>query len=534
MKSRLWPVIALLILGFFIRTHHLLIQNPYIDEGFHIKRASVVWDFAQNPGRFSQGKVLLYFWLGLFETGPLTALFSARFGMALFAVITGSAVYLLGKLLRDHSTAVIALAIYTVLPFTFFYERLAMADSFAAGLMALVAWRSIIFARRPRWQEGIILGVLIAFTTMAKLTMGFIPLLPLAAAVIYSKTDWIDLWIRAYMPPLLLAGIVFILIWSPLAVPAYLERDNPEAFALVSDYNVKSFEEVQDDALEHREESLRRDRQEYIKTALKAYLKRIDKYVKGVWPLIEDFTGEVLPRLIVTIALGGLTLTPYDRRHLWNLLFILFWLGLITALILVKATLITSRYFMPAVIPIVLLIATTITGFWQLNQIGKVISAGIGIFLIGWVIIFALPFADAALNNPDDLPLEGTNHTEYQTAFLSGDDALRDAADVVNTLDQEPVYATWNICDMLYFYTEKHLRCLGRTTSTQELVDFLGEDFQPGESGYLVISGWGNPPFFTKSSRLRWEEIAKFERKQIKRPVWVYRLWLPPSNTAMD
>ena len=49
-------------------------KNPYVDEGFHIKRAGLVWNFDVNPGRFAHGKVLLYFWLGLFETGPETAL----------------------------------------------------------------------------------------------------------------------------------------------------------------------------------------------------------------------------------------------------------------------------------------------------------------------------------------------------------------------------------------------------------------------------------------------------------------------------
>ena len=63
-------IVGLLLLHFYLRTHHILNLPAYIDEGFHVKRASWVWDFKTNPGHFAHGKVLLYFWLGLFESPP--------------------------------------------------------------------------------------------------------------------------------------------------------------------------------------------------------------------------------------------------------------------------------------------------------------------------------------------------------------------------------------------------------------------------------------------------------------------------------
>ena len=94
-----------------------------------------------------------------------------------FSLITASAIYALGRRIANHRTGALALALYAVLPLAFFYERMAMADPLAAGLAALVAWRSLSFARRPTLRAGIVLGGLLAMASLAKLTMGLLPLL---------------------------------------------------------------------------------------------------------------------------------------------------------------------------------------------------------------------------------------------------------------------------------------------------------------------------------------------------------------------
>jgi hypothetical protein len=176
-------------------------------------RAATAWDLDVNPGRFSDGKFLLFYYLGLFEADPTTALFVSRTAIALFSLISGSVVYLLARWLHCHISGLLALAIYVALPFTFFHERMALADPFAAGFGCLVAWRSLVFARHPRWRDGVILGGLLALSTMAKLTSGSLPILPVLASVVYFAAighirGQNEVVIRCYLPPLALAATV--------------------------------------------------------------------------------------------------------------------------------------------------------------------------------------------------------------------------------------------------------------------------------------------------------------------------------------
>ena len=334
MNLRLLSVVALLLCLFLIRAHHITAQDPYIDEGFHVTRANVVWDFDTNPGRFAHGKVLLYFWLGIFESDQPTSLYTSRTGMALFALISGAVIYRLGRMFRDHPTGLLALALYAILPLAFFYERLAFADPLASGLATLVVWRSLIFARRPTWREGLILGILIALATMAKLTMGLIPLIPVIAALVYypwRSFAQIRAWAERYIPPLILAAVVVIVVWMPLAIPAYLAKDSDEPFVLVSSFNIQSAEQN----------------------------PSTQEYIREITPLITDFTTETW------FALAGLALLAwfiFKRGAYRHIIFLLTWLLLLTVLSVVAARLISSRYFMPLAAPLVILIAYCVMG----------------------------------------------------------------------------------------------------------------------------------------------------------------------------
>ena len=101
-KFDLWPVILLLLVHFFIRHHHPTWQYAYVDEGFHARRAAVVWDFEQNPGRFAHGKVLLYFWMGLFEGDSTHNLHLLRTSIAIFSLITAATLYRIGRILGNR------------------------------------------------------------------------------------------------------------------------------------------------------------------------------------------------------------------------------------------------------------------------------------------------------------------------------------------------------------------------------------------------------------------------------------------------
>ena len=127
------PVVALLLIHLLIRSHHITALEPYVDEGSHLVRGAAVWHFETHPARLAHGKLLTYFWLGLFEGPPSTALVVGRLSIALFSTLTAATIYLLGRWWQNHRTGLLALMIYACWPLAFFFERMALADPFAAG-----------------------------------------------------------------------------------------------------------------------------------------------------------------------------------------------------------------------------------------------------------------------------------------------------------------------------------------------------------------------------------------------------------------
>ena len=314
-------VVGLLLLQFLVRTHNITLQDPYIDEGFHVVRAAHIWDFAEHPGRFSHGKVLVYFWMGAFRLTPETALHVSRTSLALFSLITGAALYAVARRLYDHTTGVLALALYALLPLAYFYERMAMADPLAAGFAALVAWRSLIFVRRPTLREGAGIGALLALALLAKLTMGLLPLLPVMAVVIFRARDGVEpRKLRAYLLPLIVAAGVMALIWAPMLIPARIAQINGDPFLLVDAFNLRG---------SHPEPATPG---EYV-----------DKWL----PLIIDVTGRGF--LVVCVVAWIVQVLPVQswrtRSGAW---YVFAWLALIALLPVVAARLITLRYFLAA------------------------------------------------------------------------------------------------------------------------------------------------------------------------------------------
>ncbi|HEX3052787.1 MAG TPA: glycosyltransferase family 39 protein [Aggregatilineaceae bacterium] len=515
MKHRhLALVVALLLLQFLIRVYHTDIQEPYIDEGFHIVRGSFAWDFDQNPGRFSHGKVLLYYWLGLFESEPTNYLHTARNGMALWALISGAAIYAVGRKLFGSPAGLVSLGLYAVLPLAFFYERMGMADPFASGFACLVAWRSLIFAKRPTWRQGILIGVLLGLGAMAKLSMVLLPVLPLGAALIFYPWQRAGLWsqflkrIEQVVSPLLLAAVIVVVLWLPMLIPAYFAKDSDNPYVLVNDYNLRS--NAQDETGGY--------------SAV--------KYWEEVKPLVLDFTS---PGLWIALRLAMVFLivrVVLIKRIEWRgTLYLFLWLAVVIGLVLSQARLVTARYMMPAAAPTTLILGAAAVGAWRLHgstaskrfyRLGRTAisigarlgsTAAVGAWLIGFVV----PLANTSLNKP--LALEDdfhrTNYIENISGYLSADDVVREGADILNNLDPAPtyIYATWNVCHLLFFYSEQPITCLPLDHFIPVLYDYLDHTVPPGEKAVLVVRGY--KPFLERLA-LCDEKIADLSSTRVR------------------
>lgn len=485
-RFQLLPIIALLLLHFFIRTHNILILEPYIDEGFHVSRAATAWDFVENPG--SEGKFLLYYWLGIFEAPSTQSLAPARLSIAIFSLLSGATIFLLGRWLINYKTGLVALGLYTIFPLAYFLERMAMADPFAATLAVLLAWRSLVFAKYPSMLNAVSTGVLMALVTMAKLTMGLVPLLPIVASIIYwnwGQGNFISqsrAWLKTYFLPLGIAGFSALLCWSPILIPTYLNDSLEATYESTADPGDHTF----------------------------------TNYFWGVLPIVSEFTTREL--LLVALVAVGYCLGRGRQSHVRLGVYLLIWLLAMALPTLYAATLITSRYIMPLSAPIILMIAYFAVNLWEkpLLRIGVFAAAAF------WVLSFAYPFARDTVNDPLALPLTETSAIEYLSGSLSGDIAIQRAGVLLSELDPAPerIYVNWSTCPLLYFYTEQELTCLDRYKIMGDLTDHLRREMDDCSESVFVVSGYSDAVLNIRG--VAWEEIAIYQRARVNRPV---KMW---------
>jgi len=506
-KRFFWFAIIVLLLGHVaLRLYNNTMQDPYIDEGFHTTRAAIVWDFEQNPGRFAHGKLLLYFWLGIFEAEAPNFVFTARASITLWSMLTASTLFAIGRLLKGRNVGFLAMGLYAIMPLGVFFERMAMADPFAAGFVGLIAWRSLIYAKRPTYREGFIIGVLIGFATLAKLTTGLIPLLPpLTAALWYSwkvNTDiqgQIFQFLRIYTPPMILAAVVVMLMWAPITIPAQLAADN-DPFLIVNSFNIEKDEHS-------------------------APLN----YIETILPEIADFTTNAL---LAGVALGAVILFIIGHGTQRPILYLAVWLFLLGVLPITQARLISSRYFMTLAPPLALTLAYFFMAAWHnLPAWWVVVRPFYTVGITVWIIIFALPMVYTLITDFDELNLKNTNQIEYQQGVLVSENGIREAADYINDLDQEydSIISDWNTCHLLFLYvkSDNPVQCLPLDTPMGSLSRYFREDANPQDEVLLIISGYGENNFFQRIGIFEWEDVLVLRRETpANRPINLWHIYL--------
>lgn len=466
-------VVVLLLLQLFLRAHALTNQEPFIDEGYHVSRAVHVWDFDSHPARTANGKLLLYFWLGLFDLQPITALYVSRTAIALISLVGGAAIYALGRLIGSRRVGMLALGLYAILPLALFFERMALADPFAAAFASLLAWRSLIFVRRPRWSEGVLIGLFCACAMLAKLTMGLIPLVT-AAAIFFFPVHQRKL--RLYLPGLIIAACVVILLWLPILIPAWLARDT-DPFVLINPQNLQQIEEAAPIA---------------------------DLW--GQLPQISAYTSTNL------LTAGGIALVwlLVRRSSRPAALFILVWLVVIVILPTMASKDMRSRYLMPLAGPLVLVIALAVERLWRQHQ--SIIRGAIIASSAIWLISFVLPFIRTILVDPMSLELSPRDTQNYLSGNFAGD-AFRQTAALLEQINPDSIYASYGTCQALFFFTTRPVHCLDDSAHPVELRNH--------PVSYVIFNGHEPPP---DQLGLDWELLAEYERPRVDRVVTVWRV----------
>src|SRR5690606_18968768 len=140
-RAYLVLVVALLLVQCALRIHKSAAFPVYIDVSRHIHRAQLVYTFENNPIEFSNGKLLVYYWLGLFSPQGHSAVIVGRYAIAIVSLITGAVTCSIARRLFGPLPALFALAFYALAPHVVFFERLALADPVASALATLSIWQ---------------------------------------------------------------------------------------------------------------------------------------------------------------------------------------------------------------------------------------------------------------------------------------------------------------------------------------------------------------------------------------------------------
>jgi hypothetical protein len=226
-------LVGLLLLQFALRAHDVTILPGYADESHHIRRAEVAWDFTKDPyASYLPGKLLLYYYLGLFETERVYALLISRLAVALFSLIGGAALYAVGRKLFRHDVGIMALFAYVVMPFTVFYDRMALADSMASSLLILAVWVMLLWREKPTLRMGALTGLVLILPPLAKLTAVGVIAVPFLLVWIYDRKRW-----RRYVPSAMVMLGIFGLFWVGMFLPTLKGEagDDTERIVLIND-----------------------------------------------------------------------------------------------------------------------------------------------------------------------------------------------------------------------------------------------------------------------------------------------------------
>lgn len=143
-----------------------------------------------------------------------------------------------------------------------------------------------------------------------------------------------------------------------------------------------------------------------------------------------------------------------------------------------------------------------------------------------WMILWAIPFVVGILTLPETLPFNESNWLEYQSGILTADEATVSAASVVNQLNtDESIYATWNLCHIIYFLIERDITCIPQYDTPGHIVRAI-QSLAEGNTLLLLSSGY--PPYYEEWDFVSYTVLAEYDHEIFSRPIQAIRIQYKP------
>jgi hypothetical protein len=182
----LWPEL-LLILGYWATRLHRLTGYPvFDDEAIHIRQAKMVWKLLPFSGA-DDGRVLNILLYAPFWPFGDGALWVSRAAYVIVGAAGLAALVAAGRLLLGPAAGRWAGLAFILMPFAFFFERIALADTLGLPLLGLAAWASLRAARRADMLLVLAGGLALAGLLLAKLSNLVYIFVPLLAVAMFGR-----------------------------------------------------------------------------------------------------------------------------------------------------------------------------------------------------------------------------------------------------------------------------------------------------------------------------------------------------------
>lgn len=404
---------------FATRSHDILAFPVFVDESLHILRAQVVYDFSDPVASFLPGKVLTYYYLGLFQPQNHNGLWLSRMAIAGLAPLALAFSIAILKALHFKRSGVIFAAFFVTIDILFlFFGKMALADPFALVFCFGVIWSSLMWIKAfsPRW--GILTGCLLGLALLAKLTALPFIAVPVLAIVFFRRGA------MNYPPTYSKLGMIYVVAGLYLALPlAYVVYQEAA--------QVENKQEVVTTTLFIPQERTRVEQIEYNLSV------QSQTFIAG---------GLLFNIFIFVIALPSLR----NKETRPKLLFMLSILGLSSGFILITSAFPSTRYLMISY-PLIPMLGVFFP-FWFQDNCHLCDDLPRLVFPIGIAsFIYLLYFGNIATN------LTRLDEWEYYSHTSSGY-GLREAAHDILTLESEaiPLLSTVGSCHSIRFYFPEH------------------------------------------------------------------------------
>jgi len=468
-KKWKWTILVglgIIVLFFFLRLINLTIFPIFADEAIYIRWAQVM--NAEPTLRFlplSDGKQPLFMWLMIpffkFFTDPLVA---GRMVSILSGLASLVGLFLLTYyLFKSKRAALMAIFIYSILPFTFFFDRMALVDSLLLAFGIWTLFLSSLLIKYQRIDLAILTGIVLGGGLITKSpALFFAGLIPTTVLLLKFKKKISTAGGQMFK----LAGLWFIVYLFAFAIYNLL-RLGPEfqMIALRNKDYVFSIGEI----LSHPRDPLL------------IHLKDIATWFPNLF---------TLPILLISFL--GLVISLIDRRKWRIVLVLLAWFLVPVLAQSAMAKVFTPRYLLYTIFPLIIFVSLFFE--FLFNKFKRYRLILVSLILI--ILILPLRYNYLLINNPQAAPLPERMRTGYLEEWSSGyginevRDYLQEAEPEKHlNVGTEGSFGTLPDGLMIYFDKDSRVTIFGVGLSLLTVPEPLKESARAGEAEtFLVVN----------------------------------------------